>query len=50
MMTSDIIQRLSGMPVDVAELMIVLWITSIVVLKSFRMSFNFCPSGFSRHL
>ena len=41
MMTSERIQYLSGIPVDVAELMMVLWMASIVVLKSFRMSVDF---------
>ena len=48
-MTSKILQRCSGMLVDVAELMMVVWMVSIVVLKYFSISSDFCPSGFSRH-
>ena len=48
-MTSKRFQRCSGMLVDVAELMMVVWMVNIVVLKSFSISLDFCPSGFSRH-
>ena len=48
-MTSERVQRFSGVLVDVAELMMVLWIASIVELKSFSLTSYFCPSGFSRH-
>ena len=49
-MTSERIQRLIGMLVDVAELMLVLWMASIVELKPFSLSLYFCPSSFSRLL
>ena len=45
MTTSDRVQRFNGIPVDVAELMMVLWMASIVVLKYFSMPLDFCSFG-----
>ena len=49
-MTSERVQTFSEMSVDKAEFMMMLWMTSIVVLKSFSMKLDFCSSSFSRHL
>ena len=50
MTTLERVQRFSGTPVNVDVLMIVLWMVNIVLLTSFILSFDFCPSGFTRHL